>query len=836
VPFNAVDGAIDALAAVLSDWDIEVHLGQPLANAARAFPVLARGGAPKRGAALAPVRTAAFDGVIEAIAAVATYNGVLLLIDDLQWADEDALALLSRVLEVQPPGVAVIAASRDDVGEGPGQAWIRQRAHQLELRRVGPLDENATLSIVRATAVAAGKHPPPHVVRAAATECGGSPFLAELAGRALALHDAPVPSLGAYVGSQVRAVPHVSQSLLALLFAANEWTSISSLPELLGCKRWEVENAVSELEREGLIRRARAADKNASVDLYHDLVRAAVSDSLDAPTLRRAHAALLVPLLALENVEPHRVVRHLLGAGRLREAGERAVVAAARAEETLAYGLAADMYDVALRHLGGDRLPLVRSRATNLERAGRYAECAACWSEIALAVDDPKARGDALAREVSALYSANEAVEARRKLPGALAALGRPLRNLGGLGALLDMARFAIGPAWWRKASAGHQAPDEISETALRDLPLVFAAFVADQRTGLRLMLHLRDALDREGDANGAAGCDSVLAGTAMQIERRGGIVPRAERYLRAAAQRLADRPRDRLDHEAALLIPYALRAQRLGQWADAAAMHDRVTELVERYGMQGTMTHRIGLVGRFSSAVWSQNVEATKSAWKPLEAELRKTNNYWLWAWEAVFTRKLYAADPGTDDLARWSASAPHGFGPRQHIEYEIAAAIPQWIRGDVCGAARRLRLAFRAHLRFRTTMFTGVYASLTALAEATALQAGDREASPRLVLRCARLASQAPPWATTRALRALAYLAEARGRPERALQELERAEAEAARHGQRIDAAIARYQRGKRLGGDRGLALQSESRAAMEALGLEGTSLEEPPSRIAG
>jgi hypothetical protein len=77
--------------------------------------------------------------------------------------------------------------------------------------------------------------------------------------------------------------------------------------------------------------------------------------------------------------------------------------------------------------------------------------------------------------------------------------------------------------------------------------------------------------------------------------------------------------------------------------------------------------------------------------------------------------------------------------------------------------------------------------------------------------------------------ALRARAYLADAEGRPAEAIAILERAEGVASAARRPIDAAVARAQRGKRLGGDEGAALLRRSRADLAALGAGERLLEE-------
>ena len=105
--------------------------------------------------------------------------------------------------------------------------------------------------------------------------------------------------------------------------------------------------------------------------------------------------------------------------------------------------------------------------------------------------------------------------------------------------------------------------------------------------------------------------------------------------------------------------------------------------------------------------------------------------------------------------------------------------------------------------------------------MVEANALRSGDPGATARRCRRFAARARGAAPFFHCLAWRALAYVADATGRPEQALTHLARAEREAELFGQRIDVAIARHQRGLRLGGDEGAALQQQARALLAELG---------------
>jgi hypothetical protein len=116
---------------------------------------------------------------------------------------------------------------------------------------------------------------------------------------------------------------------------------------------------------------------------------------------------------------------------------------------------------------------------------------------------------------------------------------------------------------------------------------------------------------------------------------------------------------------------------------------------------------------------------------------------------------------------------------------------------------------------------MYGGDGAALAALCEARALRANDHKASARRVRRFARIAAPAPPLGLTRATRALAYLAEHEGNAHEALRLLEQAEKDATSLEQRVDAAVARYQRGLRIGGDAGDALVRSARQQVMAAG---------------
>jgi tetratricopeptide (TPR) repeat protein len=150
---------------------------------------------------------------------------------------------------------------------------------------------------------------------------------------------------------------------------------------------------------------------------------------------------------------------------------------------------------------------------------------------------------------------------------------------------------------------------------------------------------------------------------------------------------------------------------------------------------------------------------------------------------------------------------------------------------RDDGRRARRELALELeRARpFRFMSTMYAGTYGVIPALIEANALRAGDRGASSRRIDRLSAIIDAAPPLWAGGSSRARGYAADAEGRPEDAVLYLARAEEEAARFDRKVDAAIARWQRGRRLGGDYGAELCASAEELVRSLEVSPLLLQE-------
>ena len=842
VPFNALDRCIDGLALRLGPRRHKGPPGRWTRVAASVFPVLARPG-PEDAAPAEVSRAAAFAALTVLLTDEGEQaGGLLLLVDDLQWADDDSIALLDHLVGSAPAPILVAATLRDDVDQTPASRWLdtTPRATVLPVR---PLAAAAIEAIIERCARQAGLAPEADALARAVEACGGHPYLAELAGRALGRREEVVAgrAVQAAISSLLASVDVRSRELLALMVAADEWTRVGDLAAWAARTPGDVLDGVSPLERDGLVRVAGFSGPDQSVDLYHSAVREAALGLLTAEQMRTAHGRIADWLERGPSRSLPRLVRHLRGAGREEDAATLAPEAAAQAETQRAFALAAELYEVALQHPNGRRGELLRRRAGALERSGHYRSAAGCWRELAEltagAAETPEGQNealvDAMLHEAHALLAAGDQREGRRRLDEALARSGEPAVGGGGLSGLVAGLRFLIGPGQ-ATTSPGAPAPAALVR-AERDVRVGQMVSYFDVLSGIRFLRRARRSFVREAAAEQAARCDYLFAYFAMFGTRQRGPVPLAERYLRAAAAHLEGRTAE--DHEVRNMPGFlaGVAAQRDGRWADGVAALDEVVDELERQGVQGTFEHLMALVHRTQLDLFGQDMAALEGSLARLRAAVHGTGDSAMRC-HLVFCEALRAlllgelercAELGRDLAARWQMDQPS----YQRFIVSMMLAAPALYRSDCVETRRELARVLRRDRAFRPlkTMYGGLYAAFLALAEVNALRSGDGDASARRCQRYAALAREATPELHVAAWRARAYAEDARGRPERALALLEQAEQEAARFGQQIDVAVARYQRGRRLGGDAGQALIQQARSAMERLGAGTGMLEE-------
>jgi hypothetical protein len=781
-------------------------------------------------------------------------GGLLWILDDAQWADADAVSVLEQLADAAIPHVMVAATLRDDVDEGPAGAWLRQSAEVIALP---PLSDEVLVALARRVLRArrSDDEPDPdasapresetdadrgalddETLRHAIRACAGRPLLAEVVARAVA-RGARADDPRGLLAASVHDASALAREVTATLVAADGWLSVGELAGVTSASVGACDDAVRELSAAGVLRRSGPIGPEGRATLYHDAVRVAALETLGEAPLVDAHARLADRRIA-EGVEDARVVRHLIGARRVEPAARLARQLAPRAEARGAYALSAELYEIALRVPSSDARELRAARAHVLERAAQPLEAAKVWRALVDDAPDPEARRAAMFAEACSLLAANEVSAGRTRLDEALRLGGDPTTRPG-LGGLFAGIAFLLGPPRPRPLAlpAGELASADRRE-AERDVRLGSLVGYFDPLAGLRFLRRARTTYVRRGDGERVAWVDLVFAYFAYFGARRAGPVRLAERYRHSASVHLGVRRVSSVEVRVFPSFLDGVAAHRDGRWADAEKALGDTVDAIEKANLHGTFEHMIALVHRAQIPYFAQQLDDAdhwlqhfaQASRASDDSAIRCHVDFLGVQLDVLRGRHAEALARGAEIRARWGAEPTF-----QRFVAALETSCAEIFVGDAREARARVERAIREHARFRPmhSMYGGSFAAIAALVEATALREKDPAASARRVRRYAAWADGACPLGTAGALRALAYAADATNAPTRALAHLERAEAEAAHVGQTIDVAIARYQRGIRLGGDEGRALVAGAREAIVAAGSREAVLEEDAGR---
>ena len=831
VTYNALDGAVDGLAVLLAKLPEDQRArAAPLhvrTAAASVFPVLST---PHRTPAETRfTRQAAFDGLVRLVVGVAAEaSGVVLLIDDLHWADDDSLGLLAHLVSARPAGVLVLATQRPD----PGAGWSSAAA-DVAVLRLEPLGDEDVIAIARMHVGGSRGE-----ARALVAACAGNAFLAELAGKLLVTRELTATDMGAtLLVEHVAAAATAHEALLALAIAEDGWIRLGDLAELLGRPRGEIDDTVQRLESHGVVR-TRLRNDGDAVDLYHDTVRGAILDILPLPALTAAHDRLADHAIIQDPERPERVVRHLLGAERSAEAGIWALRAADRAERQKAWSLASDMVSAALATGAAEPLELWRRRAQNLMSAGRFPEAVDAWRRVEQLVGDSE-RPDALAGEAFALLAAHRVDEGHERLERILPP--RPRTALArGLASVRAVLRFLMGPP--RRERLPQDRPGKGDGTTLAPESRFRIALMTsyyDPLYGLGLLLDARRRAFEWAQPAEVARCDLILAYMAEHSWNAPGPCKLSVRYRESGRRFMAMLPEvpTRLRAMDAFVVAAQSirsrpREETVGLFEDALRRWDETGDTAS-FEYTYALTYRVWVgikhqrCGDVSEQVRRLERAALGSADFAVVPHLKVVQII-----ERTWRGDLSGAHAARDELR---ALLPPGRPTIQAAVAGIYDGFPDLFDSDCHEGAERCIATLRAARRFRllSSNAASLLGSVAALLEANALRTGWREGRPRRVMHHARVALRSAPVVPCWSLRALAYLADAQGRPERAVARLRSALDTAVARDQPIDEAISAFQLGERLGGDEGKGLVTLARARLADAGAAELVLHEDAGR---
>jgi hypothetical protein len=382
VPYKAVDGLLDSVAHFLRrapEGDVDRLLPPRAGVIAQVFPVLARVNALAR--ATLPdvaldrreVRAWLFSAIRELFSNIARERPVIVLIDDLHWADSDSMTLLSELLREPGSPRMLLLCTRRTQGAGGSEKVFGEDVDERALALDNLSAEAARSLATQLAAARAGNLDSARV----ALESGGHPlFLRELVEVVLTEQADASITLDEVFARRVAQLRPAARELLALLSASGSPLELSVLREAAQLDGDSVSAALHELRSARLVHTAgELFDER--LDISHDRVRRTLRASLSEEQIEQLHLRLAgaletrgEPVLSAshwrEARQPERAARHYASAGKL-------------ALDALAFGDAASHYRAALS-LGswsdGERKHLLAALGDALSNAGMGAEAA----------------------------------------------------------------------------------------------------------------------------------------------------------------------------------------------------------------------------------------------------------------------------------------------------------------------------------------------------------------------------------------------------------------------------------------------------------------------------
>jgi eukaryotic-like serine/threonine-protein kinase len=410
VPYKGFDGVMDDLATRLEEIDREVVDAGWNALLAQAFPVLRRVRGVSDDAAPADheMATRMAMALRWLIAEVAARQPLVILIDDLQWADRDTLVLLRALLRSPVPNVVIGYAARERIAFDIGEQ-VADQVFTLQ-----PLSQQDTEALVELVVrELGGELDAARIARAV----GGHPLFArELARHAVATGETDPLSFEDVVRRLTERFGPEDRRIAAIISLANVPLSIEAAAHACGPTFFE---SIATLRGAQLVTTS-GVGSAMRIEPHHDRIRQTLLEDLPAHERPQLHAAIARALEATRSSEHAALAYHWREAGEPTVAARHALRAAHQADAALAYHRAAYFYAIA--HALDPSPPIRIRHAEALAQAGLGVEAAETFLACAR-----EARGA-------------EAIDLRRRAMQQLLLMGHSERAL----ALLDELMQAL--------------------------------------------------------------------------------------------------------------------------------------------------------------------------------------------------------------------------------------------------------------------------------------------------------------------------------------------------------------------------------------------------------
>jgi tetratricopeptide (TPR) repeat protein len=360
VPYKAFDGVVDSLTRFLrglSEGQCAALLPRRAQALPMVFPVLGRikaltmhAGPRFSDTDRATLRAHALSALREMFERIAEQRRLIIVIDDLQWADAESLALLLELSRPpDAPGLLLIVTARDPEECPPEvcsaiERTLEQVSASARIRLAGlPVEDAARL----AEALLEGGETQVSVEPSQlAREAQGHPLFIDALVRysqQVRLTAGARPELDDALRFRIGQLEPEARRLLELISLAAAPLAHKVVADAAGRSMSEVAAEVAKLRIVKLVRTSRSRQLD-TVETFHDRIRHATVSRLSPADRARQHRRLAEALEAHELMDVEAAAFHFREAGVPEKAALFALRAADRAMENLAFDKAARLY------------------------------------------------------------------------------------------------------------------------------------------------------------------------------------------------------------------------------------------------------------------------------------------------------------------------------------------------------------------------------------------------------------------------------------------------------------------------------------------------------------
>jgi tetratricopeptide (TPR) repeat protein len=834
LPFKAFDTLVDELGRLLIRMPpVEAASLMPreIRILSRLFPTLSRvpavnlmplGRDPEGDQAL--LRSRAFAALKELLARISDRRSLILAFDDLQWSDRDSAELLCELLrEPGAPACVFVCVFRETQ---PGESALAQTLRALPgsiALGLEPLDARSSVDLARSLLGDAWTTAELELV---VKEAAGSPLLLKELSRH-ARSSGRVDELRETVAARILQLDPDTRRLLELVCIAGQPLELGAALRVAKVEPQALPSVLaSSLVRTSL------RHGSECLESHHDRIREAVVAALDPQARARLHGELAQEFAQADAPDAELIARHYHAAGQPQLAASYAVVAAEQAQHALAFGRAAELYELALAHASAGEQPTLQVElADAYASVGRLGDAAELYERALESAESGEQRRE-LGGKAMVLHLLRGNIERGTNLLRVLCkqlGLWAPPRHpwLARLALLLLYLRYSLG---FRVTSL--PVPEGSRHTAIskQRLELCLRAargiahwsFEYGTHFALQAALLIRSRRDRAYWPFAIA-----LEVCARSIFK--GIASERDKREMAAAIALAERHGDQ-DTYALMLGGEGSRCIYTGEFARAVELLERAEQVLAQHGRSVAplfnwvhsglyaawiATGRMDLV-LARSDVWLARARALGDRWDEHVAQM-------MGSFRFLALDQPEAMQEAVKDLAASAGQEGPPFAAHPAWVIEPALYLGQAEKALEIYTALRRGSAFKA-----IQLFGLDRVACSHLWIRTCLAVALRD--PRRRAKClelvAREARRVPREhfvsAPAVAAQARAGLAMQRGDAQTALRELERAAQGFAAAGSQLQAAAVRERIGKLSPGEQGARLVAEARAQGAALGI--------------